>query len=135
MFDWIGCGMDGLCGLAMLQHAGYRFALHFTAAYMLTMQVHHGWETGADYAGERRGWRRLLPWRLHGRTAYAVPVALVAMISFLREPVDVMNGDPAWKSYSDFVSWNAGAVCYSIQTYILTPRWTRIRREIKGGLA
>lgn len=133
MMDWVGCGMDGLCGWAMVAHAGFRFALHWTVAYCLTTQVHHAWEAGVD-CGEgrvRRGWRRLLPWRLHGRSAYALPVLLVALVSFIREPFDVANGDPAWKSITDFVSWNLGAVCYSLQTYALTPRYARIRREIR----
>lgn len=130
------CGMDGLCGWPMVGHTVFRFALHFVVAYWLATQVHHAWEVGVD-CGEgriRRGWRRLLPWRLHGVSAYAVPVMLVALVSFIREPWDVAHGDPALKSMTDFVSWNAGAVVYSVQTYILTPRWKRIRREIKGGL-
>lgn len=134
MWDWAGCGIDGECGLAMIRHAAYRFGLHCVAAYWLSVQVHHAWEAGVDFgAGRvRRGWRRLLPWRLHGLTAYAVPILLVALASFVREPIDVWRGDPAWKSYCDLVSWNLGALSYSIQAYQLTPRFARIRREILG---
>jgi hypothetical protein len=34
---------------------------------------------------------------------------LVVFISWLREPHDVEEGDPAWKSYIDLASWLAGS--------------------------
>jgi hypothetical protein len=47
----------------------------------------------------------------------AIPVQLllcaviVVLAAFLREPFDVAQGDPSWKSYSDLASWILGCAC------------------------
>lgn len=112
------------------QHVVDRQMLHFPWAFMLTI-----WVWVALYALRRVVRKDMLPngfkWvrKLAIGTGYLdlfVRAALVVVAgAFIREPIDVSHGDPAWKSYVDcFGGWAPGAafavyLMYRIYYWIL----------------
>ncbi len=113
------------------QHVVDRQLLHFPWAFTATV-----WVWVALYALRRvvrkdmlpRGfkWVRTLALATGFLGLFVRAALLVLAVAFLREPLDVGNGDPAWKSYVDcFLGWAPGCAAavflmYRIYYWILT---------------
>jgi len=80
-------------------HVWERFVIHVFAAGSVTLGVRYGVMLAERAAGIR----------LHAYTWLFAPIGIVALLIFLREPIDVAGGSWVWKSYFDFASWLLGS--------------------------
>ena len=93
------CGLDGLCGGAMILHILHRALLHLACGGSAAIAALTAWHELAE---------RGVLWRLRGHTYYVLPALIAVSLIALREPFDVAQGDPAIKSLIDGGSWVAG---------------------------
>ena len=115
------CGMDGLCGWAMVRHTAFRFALHFSLGAGVALLCLTAWSELSA-----RGWL----WRLRGLSFFTLPALAAVLVIFIREPWDVAHGDPALKSMTDLASRCLGVGVAEIGLYRLEPRLGAAREAI-----
>ena len=107
------CGLDGLCGWAMIQHTLHRTLLHIACGGSTAIAALTVWNELAE-----RGFL----WRLRGWSLFVLPAIIAVFVIGLREPFDVAAGDPAVKSLIDAGSWIAGVGLSELALWRLTRR-------------
>jgi hypothetical protein len=85
----------------MLWHIIDRFVIHFTAATSLVLML----AIGFRYLS-RRSKSAWFPHSMHQTLVYAAMT--VFAMSTLREALDVANGQPLAKAFTDYASWLLG---------------------------
>jgi len=99
-----------------------RYVLHIfeaAAVYLLAVAIFY-------WIVRKLGWRRMQGW-----WALVAPAVLAFLPISFREVFDVYNGDPIYKSFSDWSSWMVGFGLCIWGIYRLTPLFDEILREIR----
>lgn len=100
-----------------------RYVLHIfeaAAVYLLAVAIFY-------WVVRKLGWRRMQGW-----WALVAPAVLAFIPISFREVFDVYNGDPIYKSFSDWSSWMVGFGLAIWGIYRLTPLFNDILGEIQG---
>lgn len=101
-----------------------RYVLHIfeaTAIYLIAVAAFY-------WMMRKLGWRRMQGW-----WALIAPAVLAFIPISFREVFDVYNGDPIYKSFTDWSSWMVGFGLAIWGIYRLTPLFYEILIEIKFG--
>ena len=107
------CGLDGLCGWAMVQHTLHRALLHIACGGSTVIAALTVWHELAEHG---------FLWRLQGYSFFVLPALIAVFAIGLREPFDVAAGDPALKSLVDAGSWIAGVGAAELALWRLARR-------------
>ena len=111
----------GLLDAGQRAHAWERFAIHFFCAAAVAQMIRAGL-----HGMELLRWIRTLGPRMW----FWLPVLIVPLLLFLREPGDVAAGGPLAKSYLDPAGWALGAFADRCAAGWLAPRVDRARRSL-----
>jgi hypothetical protein len=102
-----------------IQHVVDREVLHFAWSYAITDWVWLGLAALHRLSEKHSSWiQYLVPNNFFG--LYGAAILLVTLFAFLREPRDVQEGDPAWKSYVDFSGWLVGGIIAALVNFLKT---------------